>query len=92
MRSADAVILIADAGYDPGTTECTLISQIKKTELPSILVLNKIDTINRERLAKSISEYASLHDFDAVVPTVATTGKNVDAVLDETSKFLYEGD
>ena len=92
VRSADAVILIADAAHDPGTTERTLISQIKKSELPSILVLNKIDTVNRERLAQSISEYAALHEFDAVVPTVATTGKNVDDVLDEASKFLYEGD
>lgn len=92
VRSADAVIIIADAAHDPGMTEKTLIEQIKKSELPSILVLNKIDTINGERLAKSITAYAALHEFDAVVPTVATVGKNVDALLDEASKFLYEGD
>ena len=66
--------------------------QIKKSELPSILVLNKIDLVNREKLAETIANYAALHDFDAVVPTCAETGKNVSDVLDEAEKFLYEGE
>lgn len=92
VGSADAVILIADAGHPAGEIEQNLIGQIKKAELPSILVLNKIDLINREKLAETIAAYAALHDFDAVVPTCAETGKNVDEVLDEASKFLYESD
>ena len=89
---ADAVILIAEAGYPAGEIEKNLIGQIKKMELPSILVLNKIDLVNREKLAETIANYASLHDFDAVVPTCAESGKNVEEVLDEVSKFLYESD
>lgn len=92
VRSADAAILIVDASYAPGSTEINLIEQIKKSELPSILVLNKIDMINKERLAEAISEYAALHDFDAVVPTSAISGKNVEFVLQEAEKFLYESD
>ncbi len=92
VGSADAVILIAEAGYPAGEIEKNLIGQIKKAELPAILVLNKIDLVNREKLAETIADYASLHDFDAVVPTCAESGKNVDEVLDEASKFLYESD
>lgn len=92
VRSADGVILIADAGHDPGEIEQKLIKQIGEAELPAILVLNKIDLINRERLAKTIGKYAELFDFDAVVPTCAESGKNVDEVLDEASGFLYESD
>ncbi len=92
VRSADAVILIADAAHPAGAVEKNLIEQIKSAELPSILVLNKIDMTNAERLAETISNYASLHDFDAVVPTAAISGKNVDIVLKETEQFLYEGD
>jgi len=92
VGSADAVILIAEAGYPAGEIEKNLISQIKKMELPSILVLNKIDLVNREKLAETIANYASLHDFDAVVPTCAESGKNVEEVLEEASKFLYESD
>jgi len=92
VASADAVILMADAAHPAGEIEKNLIGQIKKSELPSILVLNKIDLVNREKLAETISNYASLHDFDAVVPTCAENGKNVDAVLEEAEKFLYESD
>ena len=88
VGSADAVILIAEAGYPAGDIEKELIGQIEKAELPSILVLNKIDLVNREKLAETISEYASLHSFDAVVPTCAQNGKNVDEVLAEAEQFL----
>lgn len=92
VGAADAIILIAEAGYPAGETEKNLIAQIKKTALPSILVLNKIDLVNREKLAETIAGYAALHNFDAVVPTCAETGKNVDEVLEEASNFLYEGE
>ena len=92
VGSADAVILIADAGHPAGEIEKNLIGQIKKAELPSVLVLNKIDLINSAKLAETITEYASLHSFDAVVPTCAETGKNVEEVLDEVTPFLYESD
>ncbi|MGN1345145.1 MAG: GTPase Era [Eubacteriales bacterium] len=92
VGSADAVILIADAGHPAGEIEKNLIGQIRKAGLPSILVLNKIDLIHRETLAETITGYAALHDFDAVVPTCAETGKNVEDVLDEASRFLYESD
>ncbi len=92
VGAADAIVLIAEAGYGPGEIEKRLIDQIKRAELPSMLVLNKIDLINRERLAQTISEYAALHNFDAVVPTCAESGKNVEAVLTEAEQFLAEGE
>ena len=92
VGSADAVILIAEAGHPAGDIEKNLIGQIKKSELPSILVLNKIDLVNREKLAETIAGYAALHDFDAVVPTCAETGRNVGDVLEEAAQFLYESD
>ncbi len=92
VRGADAAILIADAAHPAGNTEKNLIEQIKNAELPSVLVLNKIDLTNAETLAKTIESYAALHSFDAVVPTSAINGKNVDIVLSEVEPFLYESD
>lgn len=92
VGSADAVILIADAGHAPGEIEKQLMDQIKRSELPALLVLNKIDLIQREKLAETIAAYAAIHNFDAVIPTCAESGKNVDVVLEEAAQFLYEGD
>ena len=92
VGSSDAVIMIVEAGYPAGEIEKGIISQIKKSELPSILVINKIDLVNREKLAETIAEYSSLYDFDAYVPVSAIKNKNVDIVLEECEKFLYESD
>ncbi len=92
MGSADMVILIADAGRAPGMVEQNVASQIKEAGLPAILVLNKMDLYNREQLAQTIQQYAALYDFDAFVPVSALKEKNVDLVLSEAEKFLYESD
>jgi len=92
LGGADAVIMIAEAGYPAGETEKRIIENLKKSQLPAILVLNKIDLVNREKLAQTIAEYAALHDFDAVVPTCAEKKKNVEIVLEEARKYLHESD
>jgi len=92
MVSSDAVIFIVEAGYPAGEIEKGIIQKIKKSGLPCIIVLNKIDLINREKLAETIAEYSTLHDFDAYVPVSAMKGKNVDIVLEECEKFLYESE
>lgn len=91
VGSADAVMLIAEAGRAPGDIELSLIDQIRKSGLPAVLVLNKIDLCNKEALAESIAAYANEYSFDAVVPASAANGKNVPEVLEEVRKFLSEG-
>ena len=90
LGGADAVIMIVEAGFPAGETEKQIIANLKSSGLPAILVLNKIDLINREKLAQTIAEYAALHDFSAVVPTSAEKQKNVDIVLTEAKKFLHD--
>ncbi len=92
VGASDAVIMIVEAGYDPGEIEKKLIERIKKSELPCVLVLNKIDLVNREKLAETITRYSSLYDFDSYIPVSAIKGKNVDIVLEECEKYLYESD
>ena len=91
IGGADAVIMIAEAGHPAGETEKRIIENIKQLKLPAILVLNKIDLVNREKLAETIAEYAQLHTFDAFVPTAAEKGKNVEIVLEEARRYLAEG-
>lgn len=92
IGSADAIILIADAGKAPGDIEKNICEKVKSEGLPAMLVLNKIDLVNREAIAETIMQYAALYDFDAVVPVSALKEKNLDDVMSEAEKFLYEGD
>ena len=90
MREADAVVLVVDTGKEISAVEENVIAYLKKSGIPSVLALNKIDQYNREEIAVAISKYAERHDFSAFVPISARSGKNVPELLDECAKFLSE--
>lgn len=90
MQDGDAVILVADAAYEPGDVEKKVIARLKQSGTPAILALNKCDLCRSDRIAATIAAYAALCDFAAVVPISAKSGKNVDVLLDECRKFLHE--
>ena len=92
MRDADAVVLVVDVTKEISSVEENVIAYLKKSGIPSILALNKIDTCDREALAQTISKYAEKHDFDAFIPMSAKKNKNVDDLMKECSKFLGESE
>ena len=92
MRDADAVVLVVDTGKEITTVEENVIAYLKKSGIPAILALNKIDMYDREQLAETISKYAEKHDFVAFVPIAAKKGKNLPELMEECSKFLSESD
>ena len=92
IGSADAIILIADVNYPLGEIEMNILEKIKISKLPAILVLNKTDMSNPEKIAKAIAEYDAYYKFDAVVPTSASKGHGVKEVIEECSKFLCESE
>ena len=90
MRDADAVVLVVDTGKEISSVEENVIAYLKRSGIPAVLALNKIDMYRREQIAETIAKYAQKHDFEAFVPISARSGKNVDELLDECSKFLSE--
>lgn len=90
MREADAVVLVIDAGKECSAVEENVMAYLKKSGIPGVLALNKIDQYRREELAETIACYAQKHDFAAFVPISAKSGKNVSELLDECAEFLEE--
>ena len=90
MQEADAVILVVDAGKEITAVEENVIEYLKKSGLPAVLALNKIDLYRREQLAETIQAYADKHSFEAFVPIAAKSGKNVPELLEECAPFLSE--
>lgn len=92
MQDADAVVLVTDTGREPSPVEQNVIAYCKRTGVPCVLVLSKIDLYTAVQVAETITRYAALHDFAAVVPVSAKNGKGVKDVLEECRKFLHEMD
>lgn len=90
MVEADAVLLMVDPGKPVSAVEQNVITYLKQSGVPAILVLNKTDLYNAPEIAECIKAYAALHDFSAVVPISAKNGKLVDELLAECEKLLSE--
>ncbi len=92
LAGVDGAILVVEARESVGDIEAKMIQRFKSEEIPAILVINKIDTVRPENIAKTIAAYAEAFDFQAVVPIAAKNGKGVDVVIKECEQFLYESD
>ncbi len=92
MQEADAIVLVTDLGREPGDVEHNVIAYAKRTGIPCILALNKSDLYNAPDVAAAITRYAELHDFHAIIPLSAKSGRGVDAVMKECRTFLHESE
>lgn len=92
MGGVDCVMLVVEADKEAGPAELGLIDRIKAMEIPSILAINKIDTLKeKDALMKQILAYSQLHDFDAVVPVSAENGSGLDELKEELMSRAIEG-
>ena len=91
IADVDAVILMVEPIANVGIQEKELIAQIKAADVPCILVINKIDTVEKESLLSVIAAYQDEMDFEAVIPVSAKWHDGVAELLTECEKFAVEG-
>jgi GTPase len=88
----DLVAWVVDASEAPGAGTTYVLDIIKKSAQPTVLVLNKIDRVNKHKLLPIIDRFAQQHDFAAIVPVSALTGDNIDRLERALLAQLPEGE
>ena len=92
VADVDAVMLLVEPIPNVGGPEEQLIARMKKLSCPAVLVINKVDTLDKkEKLLEVIQTYEQVHQFQAVVPISAKTGEGVDELLDVLESYLPQG-
>lgn len=91
VADVDAVMLLVEPIANIGRQEEELIARIKETGVSSILVINKIDTVEKTELLEVMALYSAAHDFDAIIPMSAKNGEGIDELLAELEKYAQEG-
>ncbi|MCR5663858.1 MAG: GTPase Era [Oscillospiraceae bacterium] len=91
VADVDAVLLLVEPVAAVGPQEEALLARLRESGSPVVLVINKIDTVDKTRLLEVMAAYAALFDFDAIIPISAKTGDGLDELLDEMEKFASEG-
>ena len=91
VADVDCVILMVEPVASLGPQEEALIERLKQTGAPALLVINKIDTVDKTRLLEVMAVYAAAFDFDAILPVSARTGDGLEELLNELEKYAEEG-
>lgn len=91
LKEVDAIFFVVDATEKFGGGEKYILERLESVTAPVILVINKIDLIEREKVLPIIATYAEKRNFAATVPISAVDGTNVDTLIDEAKKYLPEG-
>ncbi|MBR4795947.1 MAG: GTPase Era, partial [Lachnospiraceae bacterium] len=91
LRDMDVILFLVEPTNYVGAGEKHIIEVIKKSNIPAILVINKIDSVKKEELLSFIDTYRKEYEFDDIVPVSAKTGENVDELIDVIFKYLPYG-
>jgi len=91
LEGCDLLLLIVDATAKFGTGDEFALDIVKKSGQPCILLLNKIDALDKQKLLPLIAEYKSLHDFAEVIPISALKRDGLDMLLGTVVRALPEG-
>ena len=90
IADVDLTLLVVEPIPSVGAQEQSLLEELGAKRTPVILVINKIDTIEKEKLLEVIAAYSDAYKFDAIIPISAKTGDGVDLLLAECDKYAIE--
>ena len=90
IADVDLTVLVVEPIPSVGTQEATLIESIRAKRTPAVLAINKIDTVEKDKLLEVIAAYSETGAFDAIIPISAKTGDGVDLLLDQCGKYAIE--
>ena len=91
VADVDLVLLLVEPVAEIGKQEEALLAKLKETGAPAVLVINKIDTVEKARLLEVMALYSAQYDFASIIPISAKTGEGTGELLDEMEKYAVEG-
>mgnify|MGYP002303287474 CR=1 FL=1 len=92
LSDVDCALLLVEPIPHVGGPEQALIDRIREEEIPCILCVNKIDTVEPAELLPVIAAYNQAWDgFDAIIPISAHTGSGLKDLMKELRKYAQEG-
>lgn len=91
VADVDAVMLIIEPIANIGKQEEELIARIREARVPAVLVINKIDTVEKSALLEVMAVYSAACEFDAIIPISAKNGEGLDELMQQLEKYAVEG-
>ena len=90
IADVDLTILVVEPIPSVGPQEQGIIEQLQSRKCPAILAINKIDTVEKDKLLEVIAVYSEAAEFDAIIPICAKSGDGVGQLLEACGKYAIE--
>ena len=91
LKEVDVILFVVDATENIGAGELYIMERLQSTQAPVILVVNKVDQINKQQVLPVISRYSDKLNFVGAIPISAKEKTNLDQLVQEIKKYLEEG-
>lgn len=91
LEEVDIIAFMVDDSIKIGPIDSYIIDQAKNISTPKILIINKIDKLDQNKVKELISEYESLKIFDDIIPISAIYNMNLETVVNVIKTYLPEG-
>lgn len=91
LKEIEAVLFVVAGNEKRGPGDNFILEQLKKVKVPVFLVINKIDTLEREDILKTIVTYQEAYPFAGIIPISAKEKDNLDEVMKVLTEILPEG-
>ena len=92
FKEVDAILFLIEAtSKEIGKGDTKILEKIKEAKKPCILVINKVDLITKEQLARIIDIYSKEYDFESIIPVSALRNKGIEELILEIEKIIPEG-
>ena len=91
LSEMDVVLWLVEPTTYIGRGEQAIIERLKKVHTPVLLIINKIDTVEKEDVEQAVKTYQEAYAFDAIIPVSALRNRNTEEVLHKILKYLPEG-
>jgi len=88
IDDVDVIVFLVDGSEALGPGDKYVIERLKEVTKPVILVINKIDKLNKDEILLKIAEYKDLYNFKEIVPLSAIKNNNTDTLIKVLKKYL----
>jgi len=87
----DLILYVVEVKDRPGPGDDFILDVLRQSQLPVILLINKIDQLPKERQLELMAAYGERFPFREIVPVSGQSGENVDYLLKLLPRYLKEG-
>ena len=91
LNEVDVILWLVEPSTFIGAGERHIVEQLKRTKTPVILIINKVDTVDKKEIIKYMDTYRKVYNFAEIIPVSALRAQNLDTVLDQIFKYLPYG-